>query len=100
MNANVFVDIAVMNPFINRVLQMYIKGMIHSLRTVQLQAAYATVIIARFCWTIVSEQRQKRPLDSKTSTTMSRRFDLKLLRVFSKNRLPGKLHFTIFHQKS
>ena len=39
---------------------------------------------------------QQRPLDSKTST----RFDLKFFRVFSKYRLPGKLHFTIFHQKS
>ena len=36
---------------------------------------------------------QQRPLDSKTST----RFDLKFFRVFSKNRLPGKLQFTIFH---
>ena len=26
-----------------------------------------------------------------------RRFDLKFFRVFSKYRLPGKLHFTIFH---
>ena len=39
---------------------------------------------------------QQRPLDSKTST----RFDLKFFRVFSKYRFPGKLHFTIFHQKS
>ena len=36
---------------------------------------------------------QQRPLHSKTST----RFDLKFFRVFSKYRLPGKLHFTIFH---
>ena len=28
--------------------------------------------------------------------TTRTRLDLKLFRVFSKNRLPGKLHFTIF----
>ena len=39
------------------------------------------------------------PLDSKTSTTTSTRFDLKLFREFSKYRLPGELHFTIFHYK-
>ena len=42
--------------------------------------------------TIVTWNQQS-PLDSKTST----RFDLKFFRVFSKYRLPGKLHFTIFH---
>ena len=40
------------------------------------------------------------PLDSRTRTSTSTRFDLKFFRVFSKYRLPGKLHFTIFHQKS
>ena len=40
---------------------------------------------------------QQRPLDSKTSTTTSTRFDLKFFRVSSKYRLPGKLYFTIFH---
>ena len=30
-------------------------------------------------------------------TTTSTRFDLKFFRSFSKYRLPGKLHFTIFH---
>ena len=38
-----------------------------------------------------------RPLDSRTRTTTSTRFDLKFFRVFSKYRLPGKLYFTIFH---
>ena len=33
----------------------------------------------------------------KARTTTSTRFDLKLLLVFLKYRLPGKLHFTIFH---
>ena len=42
----------------------------------------------------------QRPLDSRTRTTASTRFDFKFLRVFSKYRLPGKLHFTIFHLKS
>ena len=37
----------------------------------------------------------QRPLDSRTTT--STRFDLKFFRVFSKYRLPAKLHFTIFH---
>ena len=74
---------------------MHIKEMIHSLRTVHLQAGYATVIIASFCWTIVSKDIRDL-LDSKMSMTTSMRFDLKL----SKNRLHGKLHFTIFHQKS
>ena len=40
-----------------------------------------------------------RPLESKTRTTMSRRFDLKCFCVSLKCRLPGKFHFTIFHQK-
>ena len=39
------------------------------------------------------------PLDSRTRTTTSRRFDLKCFRVSLKCRLPGKLHFTIFHFK-
>ena len=37
----------------------------------------------------------QRPLDLKTRTTSSTRFDFKFFRVFSKYRLPGKLHFTI-----
>ena len=41
----------------------------------------------------------QRPLDSRTRTTTSMRFDLKFFRVFSKYRLLGKLHFTIFHKK-
>ena len=36
-------------------------------------------------------------LDSRTRVTTSTRFDLKFFRVFSKYRLPRKLHFTIFH---
>ena len=35
----------------------------------------------------------------KARTTTSTRFDLKLLLVFLKYRLPGKLHFTIFTRK-
>ena len=41
----------------------------------------------------------QRPLDSRTRTTTSMRFDFKFFRVFSKYRLLGKLHFTIFHKK-
>ena len=37
--------------------------------------------------------RKKRPLDLRM--TSSTRFDFKFFRVFSKYRLPGKLHFTI-----
>ena len=33
----------------------------------------------------------------KARTTTSTRFEVKFFRVFSKYRLPGKLHFTIFH---
>ena len=44
-------------------------------------------------------QSQKKPLDSRTrtSTTTSNSFDLKFIfsRVFSKNRHPGKLQFTL-----
>ena len=43
---------------------------------------------------------ETRPLDSRTRMTTSTRFELKFFRVFSKYRLPGKLHFNIFHQKS
>ena len=38
-----------------------------------------------------------RALDLRTS--MSTRFNLKYLCVFSKKRHPGKSHFTLFHQK-
>ena len=37
----------------------------------------------------------KRPSDLRTRTTTMTRFDFKFFRVFSKYRLPGKLHFTI-----
>ena len=38
-----------------------------------------------------------RSFDSRTRTTTSARFDFKFFRVFSNYRLPGKLHFIIFH---
>ena len=41
--------------------------------------------------------RQWRPLNSRRTTTMSTRFDVKFFLVFSKYRPPRKLHFTIFH---
>ena len=41
----------------------------------------------------------QRPLDSRTRTTTSTRFDLKFFRVCSKYTLPGKLHFTFFTRK-
>ena len=44
---------------------------------------------------ILFKRSEQRALDSRT--TMSTRFDLKFFCVFSKYRLPGKLHFTIFH---
>ena len=40
--------------------------------------------------------RHLRPLNSRTTRTMSTRFDLKFFLVFSKYRPPRKLHFTIF----
>ena len=36
----------------------------------------------------------ERPLDSRTRTTTSTRFDVKFFRVFSKYRLHGELYFT------
>ena len=43
---------------------------------------------------------EKRPLDSRTRTTTTTRIDLKFFRVLSKNRHPGTLYCTFFHQKS
>ena len=40
--------------------------------------------------------RYYRPLDSRTRTTASTRFDLKFFRVFSNDKHPGKLHCTSF----
>ena len=45
--------------------------------------------------------RQYRALGLRTRTNTSTRFNIKLLRVFSKRRHPGSLHFPFFfHQKS
>ena len=43
--------------------------------------------------------RHKRPSDSRKRTISSTRIDLKFFCVFSKCRLLGELHSTIFHQK-
>ena len=67
-----------------------------SLKTVP--EVFAKVYSAQFF--LVSKQGNWKALDSKTRTSTSTRFELKFFRVFSKYRLPGKLQFTIFHQKS
>ena len=43
--------------------------------------------------------RENQPLDSRTRTTTSTRFDLKFFRVLSKNKHPGILHCTFFTRK-
>ena len=43
-------------------------------------------------------QYEQKPLESRTTLTASKRFDLKFFHVFEKNRHPGKLHFAfVFH---
>ena len=50
------------------------------------------------CVNVRSQKRVSgnQPLDSRTRTTTSTRFDLKFFRVLSKNRHPGILHCTFF----
>ena len=47
-------------------------------------------------WTVYTWAKTMRPLDSRTRTTTSTRFNLNFFRVFSKNRHPGNLHCPFF----